>query len=86
MRILSAALLATALTISGAATAFSAETGAALAPGKPAGVQQAELGTIGTPLLAIAGLIGFAAVLYSVSHSDSTPTAAPVVTSTSTSP
>ncbi len=85
MRIISAALLATALTISGAATAFSAETGAALSPGKPAGVKQAELGTVGTPLLAIAGLIGFAAVLYSVSHSDSTAVA-PVVTSTSTSP
>lgn len=78
MRTFCAGLLVAAITVSSAY----AQSDSALAPGKPAGVKQAELGTIGLPLLTFAGLFAFGALIYSVSHSDSTPTAV----STSTTP
>jgi len=76
MRTILAAILATAVA---ASSAYAQTSAAPLSPGKPAGVKQAELGTVGLPLLALGGLLGIGAILYSVT------TANGVTTTTSTS-
>ena len=76
MRTILAAIIATAVA---ASSAYAQTSAAPLSPGKPAGVKQAELGTVGLPLLALGGLLGIGAILYSVT------TANGVTTTTSTS-
>ena len=63
MRTLIALALSTTLI---ASTALAADTGP-LAAGKPAGVQQAQLGTTGWVLIGVAGLVAVVAVVASSS-------------------
>ena len=80
MRTLIALALSTTLI---ASTAFAADTGP-LAAGKPAGVQQAQLGTTGWVLIGVGGLIAIVAVAASGSGNGGPvqPTTPLAVTST----
>ncbi len=66
-------------------SAFAAVTDGALAPGKPAGVQKAQIGT-GTLLLGLFGAAVFTAVAITVSNQSGNksgqPTTFPVATTT----
>ena len=80
MRTLTALALSTTLI---ASSAFAADVGP-LAPGKPAGVAQAQLGTTAWVLLSVGALVAVVAVVASSSNGQPAPGSVPLAVTTTT--